>query len=307
MSLKPRLIATCAAGAMLLSAVSALAAQALTFDNLPASVRQSVEVLAPDIGTNEFTAEKEKGGLYAIGYSQKGTHFQIAVNANGKVLRIEEKLGYKPLPSSVRNDSIADAASINEDTVGFALAGETGKVEEKIAALKQALPNLRSDIGETTYEKVGGRLKAMETHLANGDLTGVSLAAVEAYKELELTLDKAALTTPIEVSLLDYSGFKLSALSRAKSANWDTIAAGANEAARYWKAIEGQVADKGLRDLMISIQSGLADGVARRDAAQVAFAAQVQLDAVDLLEHSFVSAYKSGAGAVVPDQEEASR
>lgn len=307
MSLKSKLIATCAASAMLLSAVAAQAGQGMSFDSLPAPVRQSVEVLAPDVGANEFSAEKEKGGVYAIGYSKNGTHLEITVNANGEVVRIEEKLSYKPVPSSAHNDRIADAASINEDMVEFALAGEAGKVEEKIAALKQALPGLRTIIGETAYEKVGGQLQAMETHSAKGDMTGVSMAAVEAYKQLELTLDKAALVVPIEVSMLDYSGFKLNALSHAKSPEWADIAASAKEAAGYWKALEGNVADKGLRDLMNSIQLGLDEGVARKDAAQVGFAAQLKLDAVDLLEHYFVSAYKTSAGAVAPDKDEISK
>ena len=267
MSMKSKLIATCAASAMLLSTVAAQAGQAVSFDKLPAPVRQSVEVLAPDVGANEFRAEEEKGGLYTIGYSKKGIHFEITANANGEVARIEEKLSYKPVPSSVHNDRIADAASINEDMVEFALAGEAGKVEEKIAALKHALPGLRTIIGETAYEKVGGQLQVMETHSAKGDMTGVSLAAVEAYKQLELTLDKAG----------------------------------------YWKALERNVEDKGLRDLMNSIQSGLDEGVARKDAAQVGFAAQLKLDAVDLLEHYFVSAYKIGAGAVAPDKNEISK
>lgn len=51
---------------------------------------------------------------------------------------------------------------------------------------------------------------------------------------------------PIEVSLLDYAGFKLRALAHAKSGDWKKAQDVAAEAQANWSAIRSRVADKKL-------------------------------------------------------------
>ena len=192
-------------------------------------------------------------------------------------------------PSQI-NDRISAAASINEDMVELALAGETSEVQEKITDLRNALSELQPALSEGTYQAVGSELNAMEAAVGNNDMVGVALAAVEAYRTLENALDRSALVAPREVSMLDYSGFKLSALTAAATPSWTMIGAAASEASGVWKALAPQVQDTGLRDLMNSIITGLEDAVDRHDVAQSRFAAQIILDAVDVLEQHFARA-----------------
>lgn len=62
--------------------------------------------------------------------------------------------------------------------------------------------------------------------------------------------------------------------------------------------IAPNVNDTGLKDLMNTIHAGLVEAVERKDPAQLAYAAKLDLDAVDLLERHWVEAYKTGSGAL---------
>lgn len=86
------------------------------------------------------------------------------------------------------------------------------------------------------------------------------------------------------MALLDYSGFKLSTLAAAAQPNWTTVNDAAMEANRFWKRLKPAVPDANLRTLVSHIDQGLADGVTWKDSAEVALAAKMLLDSIDLLE-----------------------
>lgn len=177
-------------------------------------------------------------------------------------------------------------ASAAEDMIDFALAGDAGRVEEKLSELSPQIPAIRKALGDAAATGVEKRLAEIEAALGQGDFTGVALQANEAFRTIVEARGVTG-TVPIEVSLLDYSGFKLKTLANAGSVDWAAMAAATDEASGFWKPLADKVKEKGLRDLMNSLQDGLSQGVAEQDATQVAFAAQMLLDAVDLLEKSF--------------------
>jgi len=298
-------IAVWAASTVFLAAAAANAGEVIEYKDLSTAVRQSIRALAPDMAPGDFQADRQGPDVYEIGYSRRGVHYLFTVEADGTVERIQERTIFKPLPPSIQNDRIADAASLNADIIEMVLAGNNAGVGGKIADLKQSLPKLRPYLGDDVYGNVAALQKAMETHDAKGELMGVSLAAIDAYKQLILSLDQTVMAAPIEVPMLKYSGFKLLVLSRAKSPDWAEIAASAKEERGYWKSLAGQIKDSNLHHLMGSMQSGLEDGVARKDSAHVAFAARIDLNSVELLERYFLNDYKSGARSVPPKPEKA--
>lgn len=293
-------IAIFIAGTMSLLPAHGLAGEAVGFESLPAPVRQSIRNLVPDKAPGDFQVDMPNPGIYEVAYRRRGIYYLITVDSDGTVERIQEKTEYRPLPSSVSNDRISGAASLNEDIIDMALAGDRKGVARKISRLAKALPSLRPDLGNDIYGNIAGLLTSMESYDRKGDLHAVSRAAVDAYRQLILSLDQTVMVAPIEVSLLDYSGFKLLILSHSARPDWPKIAAAVQQERDYRASLDARVKDSGLRDLMDSMQSGLDEAVAHKDARQVAFAARVALDSVDLLEGYFLNDYKGGAGALLP-------
>lgn len=194
------------------------------------------------------------------------------------------------LPAAAQHSEAAfdssAAASSAEDMIDYALAGDTGRVEETLAQLRDRLPAFRQALGADRATTLEQQIAEIGTALERGNLNLVALTANEAFRTI-VEAREATGGVPREVSLLDYSGFKLKTLAKADRVDWKTVAAAGDEANGYWSAIAGKVHDRGLRDLVNSIQEGLAQGVAQHDASLMAFAAQMLLDAVDLLENSF--------------------
>jgi hypothetical protein len=186
-----------------------------------------------------------------------------------------------------RNAKLADAASINEDLIAAALGGKADKVAEKVTAMRKALPMLRPLLDAATFDVLARELTAMEQAMAGKDLPAIALASVEAYRIIEGATDPAQRPAPIEVAMLDYSGFKLSILAAGPTAEWAAIGATAKDSDSNWSALAKNVRDSGIRDLAAAIHDGLRSAVARKDIEGVKFAAKLQLGIVDVLEGYF--------------------
>ena len=198
----------------------------------------------------------------------------------------------KPKEQSDRNALLADAASINEDLIGFALDGETAKVADKVLAMRGALPALRPLLDDGTFEVLTRHASAMERALAKKNVLASALAAVEAYRTIENAIEASSRSAPIGVAMLDYSGFKLSLLAATREPDWARIRAGVKELREFWSALVGSIEDKRMRNLFTVIQDGLKSAAERKAINGVKFAAKVQLEAVDVLEQYFKGNYK---------------
>ena len=223
------------------------------------------------------------------------TPAQSAQSDSMTKLRFAQKT--KNTPSSVkdvnRNVKLTDAASINEDLIGLALDGKTDKVAEKVAAMRGALTTLRPLLNDNIFEILGRQVTEMEQASFKNGVLGTALVAVEVYRTIENAMDGASRPSPIEVAMMDYSGFKLSILTAAQAADWATIAETAKGSDGYWSTLAKKIPDTSIRNLVGAIQDGLGAAVERKDVYGVRFAAKMQLEVVDVLEQYFKGTYKT--------------
>jgi hypothetical protein len=203
------------------------------------------------------------------------------------MVRLAQTGSPTPSKDADRNVKLTDAASINEDLIGFALAGKADKVAEKVTALRKALPTLRPLLEASLFETLGRQLADMELASSKGDVLGTALVAVEAYRVIENAMDAAGRASPVEVAMLDYSGFKLSILAARPDTDWATIAATAKGSDGFWSVLANGVKDTSIRNLVNAIQDGLRGVVERKDVNGVKFAGKLQLEVVDVLEQYF--------------------
>jgi hypothetical protein len=211
-------------------------------------------------------------------------------------LQLAQKTPSEPAREGIRNQKLADAASINEDLIGFALEGKADKVAEQVAAMRKAHATLRPLLDHTAFETLTGQIIDMEQASSKKDALGTALVAVETYRIIENAMDAAHRPSPIEVAMIDYSGFKLSILAAVQAADWPTISATAKDSDGSWSALGKRVQDASIRNLVGAIQVGLRDAVERKDINGVRFAAKMQLEVVDVLEQYFKGAYKNSRG-----------
>ena len=146
------------------------------------------------------------------------------------------------------------------------------------AAIDAALtPAQRSEL-KTNAIGVARRWKA-------GNRNAVALDAVEAYRTLVSAVDRKAMPVPVEVSLLDYVGFRLNALlGDGKSPNWRAISRTINEAHGFWRAIKPKVKDSMLADAMDRSLKALDAANMQRNPQLLVYAADMDLILVDGLE-----------------------
>jgi len=116
------------------------------------------------------------------------------------------------------------------------------------------------------------------------DHHGVARSAVEIFRLLIDNLQAKDLEVPKEVSLLDYAGFKLKVLAAPPRPDWHDIRKTVGEAAAWWNAIDSKVSEKGLRDALDTAVRGLVNATKLENLPMLRFAAQIDLDLVDLLE-----------------------
>ncbi|TAK07906.1 MAG: hypothetical protein EPO39_05605 [Candidatus Manganitrophaceae bacterium] len=188
---------------------------------------------------------------------------------------------------SSRNEKLLTVASPFEDITEYVLAGQKEKITLSLKAYGEQAPQLDSVLSRRAKEELKSLVSGIEQAQRQGHFEEIALKSVEAYRVLIESLDRGSLQAPVEVSLLDYAGFKTRALLHRKAVDWSSIQSTVNEAQQHWNAIEPRVMDKGLRDAVNTAMEGMKKASAARNTDMADFAAQVDLALVDLLEGYF--------------------
>ena len=87
--------------------------------------------------------------------------------------------------------------------------------------------------------------------------------------------------------MLDYVGFKVHVLLKQKKTDWVALDKTAIEGAKLWKRLKKRISDSGLRDAASTAIKGMHTAAKSKNIEMLNFAAQVDLDLVDLLEGYF--------------------
>jgi hypothetical protein len=217
--------------------------------------------------------------------------------ARGKAGKRRGAVAVKPvkLTPEKRAALLEDAAALNEDLIGFALDGKAGKVSEKVLAMRRMLPVLRGVLAAEAFEELIGHVARMEQGAASNDILAAALDSAEAFRTLQQAVEPAQRALPLDVSILDYAGYRLTVLIISPDPDWAKIAAAAKDSSVAWSRLEEKVQDAKLQNLLETIQTGLRDAVLRKDVQGVKVALKKQIDAIDALDRHFSSIKKPPA------------
>lgn len=190
------------------------------------------------------------------------------------------------------NQVLLAAASPFEDLTESALANDTQGMRQALKAYSDQAEGVNKVLSGPARQEMAALLAAIRRAESKGDHHSVALNAVEAYRVLVESLNPNGLVVPIQVAKLDYVGFKLKVLLAASPPDWPAIQKTGEEAAGHWHALEPRIGDKGLRDALKTMLTGLHQATVTNNAEMAVFAAQMDLALVDLLEGYFERAAK---------------
>lgn len=196
-------------------------------------------------------------------------------------------LGAAAATPAEQNEKLLKATDPFEGLTETAIDGNSAKIAKAVKTAEEARPATRALLtagAATRFDQLFDELTAAH---AKRDFVTVALQSAELYKVLVTACDASALVVPMEVSLLDYAGFRIHALLKASAPDWSAIAAVTVEANGYWAKIRSRVANKKLQSGMDKAQAAMAASAAKHDAALSHSSAKANLDLVDDLEKFF--------------------
>lgn len=186
-----------------------------------------------------------------------------------------------------KNETLLNAMSPYEDMAEAALDKNTKGVKEAINAASSETAEVVKALPKESVKGFEQRLNTIKDAAKANDHYSVAVNAVEMFRLLIDSLDETKLEVPKEVSLLDYAGFRLKVLAAASVPDWEKMKQTVIDAGKWWKAIEDKVDDSSLVATFKSTMSGLQQAIETKNLPLLRFAAQIDLDLVDLLEATF--------------------
>lgn len=151
-----------------------------------------------------------------------------------------------------------------------------------------AARSIHAIVPAATADALGRRLAAARAALGAGQRTDVALAAVEGYRIL-VTAVPGEPVIPVDVSLLDYAGFRYAADARADPPRWADMERAMRFARDRWTAIRSRSAVAQHSARFEAALDAMDAAVAARDAVGARTAAKLELDMVDVLEKDFAA------------------
>lgn len=182
------------------------------------------------------------------------------------------------------NEALLSAMSPFEDMIEFALASNDSAVSKALTAADLQVAGVNKVLNTSAASQFATLMADLHTAATDKDHHKTASSAVAIFRLLIENLDAKGLEEPKEVSLLDYAGFKLRVLAAARNPHWQEIRKTVGVAAGWWNTIEPKVSQKGLRNAFGTSLRGLDDAAKLENLPMLRFAAQIELDLVDLLE-----------------------
>ncbi len=130
------------------------------------------------------------------------------------------------------------------------------------------------------------RLEQIRQARAADNRADLAIASIEGYR-LFVSAGINVGSAPVEVALLDYSGFRYGADLAATPTRWDDARAASAFAETRWAAIQSRVTDAALKSRFAVTLAGMKAAADAEDAGLAAQFNRAELDQVDELETFF--------------------
>jgi hypothetical protein len=190
--------------------------------------------------------------------------------------------------AAAANALLLASAEPFEDLTESAFSASRARLDGMIRKTGMAAAKVRDLLPQDAAGELDGRLGELAAARKAMNRPGLARAAVEVYRLL-VSAVTPPLKVPVEVSLLDYAGFRYSADLKARPADWNDMAAALAVANNNWAKIAAQITRPVLK---AEVDKALSDmgGAQRAKSARLAgIAVDEELELVDRLEEFFAA------------------
>jgi hypothetical protein len=188
-----------------------------------------------------------------------------------------------PAPSPARRTALVAAAERFENLTEAAFSPNPGEVAKRTALANAAGAAVRQGMSPDHGAGLDAALGKIGLAAKSKNAVDLSLASNEAYRAV---LSEAGGETgiPLDIGLLDYAGFRITADARDPKPRWDDVREALGFANQRWNAVKPLIHDPKVADQFDRALVWVQEALAAKDAKSLERAATRELDLVDLLE-----------------------
>lgn len=197
-----------------------------------------------------------------------------------------------PINGAARNDYAAvtkrllAAAEPFEGLTESAFTDPAAKLDASITIAERAAQSVRDALPTQAYAQLDAKLAEVRRARRANNRADLALASIEGYRILVSAVPGAPVV-PIDVSLLDYAGFRYNANTQATPPRWDDMTRATDFARQRWSSLENKQLPASLGRRLVESLVAMESAAKRRDVVAARASAKTELDLVDELEAAF--------------------
>lgn len=161
--------------------------------------------------------------------------------------------------------------------------GDRQKVEAAAGTALTSGAGILNILPSTSKNDLESQMAAIKRGQQAKDLTTIAIASNEAYRIL-VSASAGAANFPVEVSLLDYAGFRYDANLKAKPARWADMTEATAFAERQWALVEPKLNQPPLAAEFTKALAGMKKAAETKNSTLAAESVKAELGLVDKLE-----------------------
>jgi hypothetical protein len=188
-------------------------------------------------------------------------------------------------PSAAKTDFRA-AAEPFEVLTETAFSGKPAAVDTAVRAAMSTAQVVRPTLPPAVVGGFDTHVAALDTAHHQKDKADLALASIEVYRDLVSAVPSDA-KVPVQVSLLDYAGFRYDADLKATPMRWSDMTQAVAFARENWSAIATRVNDPALAAKVVREIDAMDKAATQKNKPAAARSAKAELDLVDQLEKFF--------------------
>lgn len=197
-----------------------------------------------------------------------------------------DEVASEPADIGSYNAAILAAAEPFENLTEQAPTASADTLKSLIQEAGSGAAKVYSSLDKSARANLQNAQTKVNAAATGDDRAGIALAAVEGYRTLVESV-RGNTPIPMNVSLLDYAGFRYQADLSSDPARWDDALKAVDFAGQQWAEISSRVADATLRDDFSKALSAMRKAAGERNLDDAHRAVTGELDLVDKLEQFF--------------------